>query len=247
MSKKNTKIVLILVAVFFLAACGIEDVPFLYPIESNIQTSAASSAVIRTPSENDPTFTHFAVFYRIYSSHISTLDVSRPNFSLIHAQLNADHNAVYPLTDITTFIPRNMHDFFVRQRNFHVLEVEGERHINAVLGNQNNILGTTIRFDFPSWRNPYMTIRGTEYTLIRAQEPTIEADNRFFRNIPQLHDHNPLDARINADVARIPPASLQAGAPINAYVAMYIVAVGMDGHSPVFSPPALIHVFRLPD
>jgi len=82
MSKKNTKIVLILVAVFFLAACGIEDVPFLYPIESNIQTSAASSAVNRTPFENDPTFSPFRRFLQdLFKSYINTLCVPAKFFT----------------------------------------------------------------------------------------------------------------------------------------------------------------------
>jgi len=242
MTKKSSKIFFILVAVSFLNACGIEDVPFLDPIpEGNISRGLANTATVRIPDDNDLTFTHFAIYYKIYVSDIDS-DTPLNILNAINPTLASDWAAISPHIDSETFTNTNMGDLF-RGRRYYQLLLQDEI-INAVLST--SVFNSTLIFNFPLVRGtPTMTIGGTSYILWRSNglgafEPL---PDRYFRNRPELTET--IDANINADVA--PRANLDPGARIFTYAAMFIVAVGGVGQVIHYSTPALINIFRLPD
>jgi len=249
MVKKSGKIIFILFAAFFLWACGIEDVPFLDPVpDGNVRTQMNHRAWVDLPPYNDVTFSHFEIYYKIYLSSVLTNATSPAEFPSIHPQLQADFNAVLPHMDATTFTPINMHNFF-RGRGFYLLELQ-DHHIREVLSS--SALGASLEFFFPLPRgNPTMTVRSSgttvTYTLWRSDTHLFDLQpDGFFRNSLDLQEN--LDEHTNADVDRR-NAHLISGAPVYAYVAMFIVAAGMNHitHTPVYSSPTLIHVFLMPD
>jgi hypothetical protein len=242
MTKKSSKILFILVAISFFSACGIEDVPFLYPIpDSNIIRGLANTATVRIPSENDDSFSHFEIFYRIYVSDIDS-DTPLNILNAINPTLASDWGAISPHIDSETFTNINMGDLF-RGRRYYQLLLRDEI-INAVLSS--SVFDTSLIFNFPLFGGtPTMTIAGTPYTLWRSDglgafEPR---PDRYFRNRQELSET--IDSTINADVA--PRANLAPGSRVFTYAAMFIMAVGRDGHTAHYSTPSLINIFRLPD
>jgi len=246
MVKKGCQIFLIFIAAFFICSCGIEDVPYLYPIpDGDIRPDLVFGATVLIPSSNDPTFTHWAIFYKIYVSDILT-NTPLAMMATLNPTLGSDWNAIVPHIDSDTAVPIRMDDFF-RGRRFFPLELQYPDRINTVLSS--SVFGDRLRFEFPSMGMPTMTVMstGTTYTLWRSiGPPTNEArPDRYFRNRPELSGI--IETGINVDVA--PNTTLAPGARIVTYVAMFIVAMGRDHatQTVVNSTPSLINIFRLPD
>jgi hypothetical protein len=241
MTKKSGRIILIIVALSFFNACGIEDVPFLYPIpEGNISRGLANTATVRIPGENDDTFSHFEIFYRIYVSDIDS-DTPLNILNAINPTLSSDWGAISPYIDSDTFTNINMADLF-RGRSYYQLLLRDEI-VNAVLSS--SVFDLSLIFNFPLFGGtPTMTIAGTTYTLWRNWRGAFEPrPDNYFRNRQELSET--IDATINADVA--PRANLAPGSRVFTYAAMFIMAVGQEGHIIHYSTPSLINIFRLPD
>ena len=246
--KRSLALALLLTLLLLLTSCGLEDFPLIYPVpQSSISREFNSRSVVYVPTSNaGTTFSHFAIFYRIYVSNSDQPStISDAAYSAINSYLAADHSAVFPYIDSTTLVNRNMDDFF-SSRGFHYLNLEGH-NINSVLST--SALGSTIEFNFPSRTAPTMTIDSNVYTLWRSDgnRQFDPQPNRLFVNHDDLWNPANINDSINRDVVNMP--GIGTGDRRYTYAAMYIVGVGIDvaTYSFMYSTPSLIHVFQLPD
>ena len=251
----------ILAAGMFLASCGIEDYPFIYPIpQGNISYQSNNYAQVSVPNNNNNTaFAHFAIFYRIYVSDTLLADTSYGNasqYSTINTYLAQDYNSVAPYIDSTTLVNQNW-DYNFRNRpaylgsgiGYWYLALEGA-DIDNVLSS--SVLGSTITFFFPSNPSqngrPSMTIGSNVYILRRSDNNGLYTPRPGydFINYDDLWDPQYINPNFSADVVN---SGNMGGGKRYTYAAMFIVAVGIDNstYSSIYSTPSLVGVFLLPD
>jgi len=233
---------------FFLWACGIEDYPFINPIpQGNIIRDMNNRAVVRVSSDSPgTTFTHFAVFYRIYVSDIPLASTaSDSSYSAINPTLASDYGTFRGYIDSTTQVNVNMDTLF-QGKNYKYLGLQ-DININTVLSS--SALGQSIVFDFSSSKRPTLTLGNTSYVLLRSDGGGLFSPrpDRYFRNSRELWNPDNISTQINADVAN--KADLTDSDMRYTYAAMFIVAVGINpaSYSNIYSTPSLIHVFQIPD
>jgi len=195
----------------------------------------------------------------------------------IHPQLRTDFNHFLRYTNIDNpnVTPFNNRLSFYNRRYFQLLLEDADIDQilnNSVLSNSNREVHLIIEFPVPPTSEPTLTLEATNlatgatdiiagpYNLLRAEdwpggffEP--EPANRLFQNHPDLNNNENAFAQpatfsgINDDTVRntaVPADHI----PRLTYVSMYILAEGLDmevPRQPVFSQPAHIGVFRLPD
>ncbi|GHV75957.1 hypothetical protein AGMMS49942_07780 [Spirochaetia bacterium] len=238
-----------------LGSCGIEDYPYLDPVDSGIPLRLNTTAFIRLPDfSGNIYFRTFVIYYRIYISGLSIPGtVSTSQMYQINSSLTSDYNAMLSYTDTssTTTAPSNMGSVFSNRR-YYTLALENAS-IDNVLGSAG---GGVITLDFadtsgrpsliigdtrmPS-NNPYARYRLFRYSESGFMRPY--ADNRYFVNSNDINNgayintatYTNLDVQYNS-------------ASGYTYVSMYILAYGVDSNfSNIYSTPTFIGVFRLPD
>ena len=238
-------------ALLLLPGCGIEDYPYLPPIpRADITQTLNNHATVFVQSyASYAEFTHFAVFYRIYISDSPIIEsTTESTYRSINPALAEDFSFFSYYIDSDTMVNVNMDSLFTSRRAYKYLQLEDHR-INAVLSSA--VWNMFLEFDFGSTQYPTLTItdRSTgdivdgTYTLWRSDHLFSPQPNRYFGYHADMI--SPLNAQTNADVAD----KTGAASRDLTYVAMFIVAVGRDPatYSNVYSTPALIHVFLLPD
>ena len=231
----------------FFGACGIEDFPVIPPIpQSNITQELNNRAIVRVPNEYDGTpFANFAIFYRIYVSDTPQSSTSSESiFSTINPVLATDYNAFKSYIDSTTVVNVDMDRLF-QNRGYKYLDLQPNDNILS----SSSIFGTNLVFDFSSSRAPTMRAGSSEYTLWRSDGGGLFSPrpDRLFRNREELYRSDNIGPTINADV--VEKSGVADGSRLYTYAAMFIVAVGVNtaSYSNIYSTPALIHVFQLPD
>ncbi|MDR2783201.1 MAG: hypothetical protein LBB48_05085 [Treponema sp.] len=231
---------------FFFFACGIEDYIYLPPVpESSVtQSPAMSGATIRLPQIDVLQFKNFAIFYRIYISATSFPSLPSNAYATLNAALSADFNAFLPYTNVATNTGVNAGAVgtLFKNRNYWKLEIQGAG-IDGVLGSGGQTV--TVNFLNSIGRAPTLNA-GNEYTLFRSNgEGAFQpVPDRRFLNTDDLNATENATVLENADVTPTPGSP----SPRYAYVAMYIVALGMDNNfSPIYSSPTFLGVFRLPE
>lgn len=244
-----------------LAACGLEDYPYIFPVpQANIYPELNDRAEIRIPTNNSgSSFTHFAVFYRIYVSddlELSTMATATIDslYSVINPVLASDIGSLRPYIDSDTFVNVNMDSLFQGKRYKYLGFSNGS--IDTVLSDSTpSVLGSTLEFDFSSSGNPSMVKKDSAgniidgpYYLWRSNGNGIFSPqpDRQFLNSADLWNSDNINDNTNADVA---DKSSFTSDNRYTYAAMYIVAVGIDvsSYSEIYSTPSLIHVFLLPE
>jgi len=232
----------------FLYACGIEDYPVIYPVpQSNISQEMNDRAIVRVPNYYaGTTFTNFAIFYRIYVSDTPQSSITESIYSTINSTLASDYNAIKPYIDSTSIVNTNMDTLF-QNRGYKYLDLQDD-NIFSVLSS--SVLGTNIEFDFSSSRGaPTMRIGSQVYTLWRSNSGGLynPRPDRLFINMEELWRSENINATTNADV--VDKSDITSDARHYTYAAMFIVAVGVNAatYTNIYSTPALIHVFQLPD
>jgi len=253
------KLFLIPLAALFMGACGLlVGTPFIEPVpQADVEQSMGNLATVDLRNYSPhPAFSHFAIFYRIYISDILEMAPQPVNFNAINPVLHTNFNQIYPFIDSDDHIGQNMHNVFTGM-NFRYLALAGGYNIDEVLGNalfSRPLEERRLEFEFGTGQIPFMRIGSDVFSLWRAINHLggtphfTPYPDRFFRNTDDLRNTENLIADRNA-----PDVQDRAGiAAIDrnfTYVAMFIVAVGLDPatFSSVFSTPALIHVFQLPD
>jgi hypothetical protein len=229
-----------------LGACGIEDFPVIPPIpQSNVTQELNNRAIVRVPNDYDGTpFTNFAIFYRIYVSDTPQSSVTESIYATINPTLAADYNAFKSYIDSTTAINVDMDRVF-QNRGYKYLDFQPNDNILS----SSSIFGTNLTFDFSSGRDPTMRAGSSEYTLWRSDGGGLFSPrpDRLFRNREELYRTENIDPTINADV--VEKSDVTDGSRLYTYAAMFIVAVGVNtaSYSNIYSTPAFIHVFQLPD
>ena len=228
-------------------ACGIEDYPVIPPIpSSNITRQFNDRAAVYIPNDYIGTsFTNFAIYYRIYVSDTPQSSTSSESiFSTINPVLAADYNAFSYYIDSFTVVNTDIDRLF-QGRNYKLLVLQPNDNILS----SSSIFGTNLVFDFSSSRAPTMTVGASEYTLWRSDGGGLFSPrpDRFFRNREELYRRDNINSTINADV--VDKSGVNDGSSLYTYAAMFIVAVGVNtaSYSNIYSTPALIHVFQLPD
>lgn len=241
------KFFLVLAASFCVWACGLEDYPVINPVpSSNITREMNNRAVVRLPNNYDGSpFSSFAIFYRIYVSDIPQASTTESSYSTINTVLSSDYGSFKPYIDSTTLVTADMESLF-SGRGYKYLNLE-DSNISSVLSSSS--LGSTLTFDFSSSRMPTMTIGSSAYTLLRSDGGGLynPQPDRYFLNREELWRSENINNTINADVTN--KAGIDPSARHYTYVAMFITAVGQNyaTYSNIYSTPALIHVFQLPD
>ncbi|GHT56476.1 hypothetical protein FACS1894109_05540 [Spirochaetia bacterium] len=225
-------------------SCGIDEYYYLNPVQSgDIQLTLQERAVIHLPGVSASYFTHFTIFYRIYISDYSapgTIQTSSAVLSSINSTLASDYAAIEPSTSITstTSNTTNTSSLF-RNRNYQILNYEG----HDVISSQN----TSLILDFPIGSNPSVTVNGNTWNLYRStgNGSFTPVPNRYFRNTDELNSSANAISTVNGDVVN---KSSLSGKRYT-YTAMYIVVTGLDqqSYTPIYSIPAFIGIFRLPD
>jgi hypothetical protein len=239
------KTTVIFILCFFLLTCGIDEYYYLPQVpEEGIKRSVNTNAEIDIPSNLLNGVSHYAIgyviFYKIYTSENENNDIEMLK---TYPRISSDYNGLLTYTDRTnaTSIP-SLTTF--SGRGFYELELEGTK-IGTVLSTN----GGTFFIQFPTrpGEEPYMEIKSNEnrYILLRSNDNgkfnPIPVDRYFFSS-DDLKDYANANSTINADV------SGQSGIPQNAFVSMYIVAVGSNprNFSRFYGKPTHISIFKLP-
>jgi hypothetical protein len=242
------KLAILLTFSFFLS-CGIPENYYLPQVPDNyINRTDISAAVLEIPSINSYYFSRgYRIFYKIYISNHQTSGsiFSNTDRSNISPTLASDYNVLEPVANPANTTSITNANTFIN-RGYFELQLEGTTDISEVLTSA----GGTVNIDFLqiTGTNPVLTINGKSYNLLRSTgEGTrtfkpVPEDRYFFSTPDELNAYENAVSDINGDVAG------RSGESENAYVSMYIVAVGQDpvGFGRVYSKPTLINIFRLP-
>jgi hypothetical protein len=235
--------------------CGIEDYPFLYPVNAgSINVELNSKAVIALPDVGDSLeyFTHFAIYYRIYLStsqqtgSIDNVDLMRT----VNATLASDYSGFLPYTSTNTTNVSTPIESLFSGRSYRTIMLSGVE-IDRILSDDQ---GLRISLDFTQTVEespPTLNVLdnanqpSATYPLMRSNGKglfTPVPTNRYFLNTAELNASANATATVNADVV-----NTTAEGERYAYVALYVVVVGIDGNfSPIYSAPTFIGVLRLP-
>jgi hypothetical protein len=231
--------------VIFFSACGIEEYVYLFPVpEASVeQLPTISGARVRLPENSSDYFNNFTIFYRIYISAMPSQSLPSNQYAGLNAELASDYSAFLPYTNTAnTSVNATVVGTLFRNRKYWELEIEGG-NIDAMLDSEQLI---TINFNYIIGRPPTLDIGISSFVLRRSNGGGAfnPAPDRRFLNTSGLTARENATTLINADVA---PAS-GSSSTLYAYVAMYIVATGIDNNfSPIYSIPTFLGVFRLPD
>jgi hypothetical protein len=238
----------ILITFSLFLSCGIQENYYLPQVpDSYIEKEFNTSAVLNIPSINNYYFARgYRIFYRIYISNHQTSAsiISNTDRSNISPALASDFNILEPVANPANTTSITGANTF-RNRNYFELELEGVTEISQVLTSSGGT--ASISFSPITGVRPVMTINGKDYILRRSTGEgtrtfSPKPEDRYFFSTPELNDYENANTEINGDVAG------RAGESENAYVSMYIVAMGNDptNFNLVYSKPTLINIFRLP-
>jgi len=226
----------------FFFACGIEEVIYLEPVEDVSFIGVTQGRLTLPNNSGNEYFRNYSIYYRIYLSDIpSTSITTNAERSTINSLLSTHYNAIEPYIINENSVFSNISIF--TSRGYYLLYVSTDRENGIAI---HDLLDTTangeLSFDFTdSTAGPLMKYAASEYFLFRNSDNFTPLPDRLFF----LHnDMFAITSEINIDIQ--PKAGVTT--PLYAYVSMYIIAVGIDNSfSPVYSKPAHIGIFRLPD
>ena len=238
------KIFLLSIIIIFFLSCGIEDYVFLPPVpQGNVSTTFNSGATIALPSFDVTEFRYFrnfTIYYRIYISGISYPVVNEENMRDLNPSLSTHYGDFRRIIESDTPTTSSMGRLF-NDRNYYSLTVENAS-IEDILSSR--AMGKTITINFLSTNPqtiPHLVIDGQRYNLRRSNGGGLfrpVPEDRYFFNRSELYSSENMDVASNAN----------ATGERYTYVSMYIVSSGIDSNfSPVYSLPAFINVFMLPN
>jgi hypothetical protein len=236
-----------------LCTCGIEDYIYLSQIpEANITWPNDREVELKLPVMPGSYFSNYTIYYRIYlSSQLVAGKISSASFSTINSTLFSDYSSFeqYTQPDSTISVTNIASQF--QGRSYFPLTAStiysGNDSINDdMLSNS----GQNLFIDFsqnlyPGFDAPVL-VRGAmvKYMLRSNNNGTFviipTGDPRFLAST-ELRETTP-SSTVNSDIVR----ASTAGTPAYAYVALYILAAGIDDDlSPIYSRPTFIGVFKL--
>jgi hypothetical protein len=243
---QNTIFFLALVPVFVavVTACGIDDEPYLAPVDlSNVVVTSNTSARITgmSASGEDEYSPNYLLYYKIYISSVSETSTILPEaMSRINSTLNSDYSGIRPYTTSNTSSIQIFTPTVFSNRNFYPMFAGSDETFSASSTN-------SITLDFSNLSDVSLPSlawnSGTAQTLYRSSGggsfvPSPEDDRRF-RNFDGLRETQ------NRDVAQ----GSSGGSNEHSYCAVYIIKRGVNPNTltAIYSAPTFITVFRLPD
>ncbi|MDR2071300.1 MAG: hypothetical protein LBP81_07810 [Treponema sp.] len=252
--KKPAAFFAVVLGLLLLAACGIEEYPYLEPVrESNISWELNTQATILLPYVSSQQFTHFAIYYRIYVSDVPIVStISDTNtMNTINSTLAQDYNTFLPYINTDNTSVSTQIDTLFSNRKYYSLYTESPLDLNNLLSS--SAMGQRIVIDFSQGNGrPTIEIGGAEYVLWRTtgrerlgEVFEIKPNDRSFLNTGELNSSvSTSSAPVNTDVADKAVSGSR-----YTYVSMYIVSAGQNltDYRPFYSQPAYIGVFLLPD
>ena len=240
---------LFIIGILLLASCGIYDYPYIYPVpEGNIILRVTNTFVsINTGNDNadNPYFTHFIIFYRIYISDVDTPVTGSADtitMSRINNSMGSHHASINNISGSQSIGGAAAYDLITRSLRFRELALDNN-NIDAILSN--SAIGSIIEINFGhGTAPPYLSIGGANYTLIR-QHLSTSSEERFFRNNIDglMRDINNIDGD-NRDVTNNTSTTKS-----HSHALMYIMAAGINtqNFAPIYSSPTFLGVLLLPD
>jgi len=235
-----------LTVLFF--SCGIEEEIYLEPVVNVYRQEGVTRGSLTLPDNSSSNyFRYYMIYYRIYLSDYSTTSINssdpqelqriNPSLSSHWSSINSSYIANENTSTSglgSTFSSIRYYPLFVTNAN--EIFAMNEFLSPQMYGNT----GVGIGFNFLPGDNapPRMEINNTTFSLFRdSSNFTPRPDRLFFLHTDMI---SPITNEENADV--------QPNGSAFAYVSLYICAVGIDNNfSPVFSRPAHIGVFQLPN
>jgi len=239
--RRKAGLVLFCGIITFFFSCGIEEVIYLEPVVDASFTGVTAGRLTLPDNSGNEYFRNWAVYYRIYlSDTLSTSITTNAERNTINSLLSTHFNAIDPYIIDENYVFNNISIF--TSRGYYPLYRSIDRENGLAI---HDLLGTTangeLSFDFSnSTIGPFMRYAAGEYYLFRNSDNFTPLPDRLFF----LHsDMFTSTSEVNADIQQ------KAGVdPLAAYISMYIIAVGIDNSfSPVYSRPAHIGIFRLPE
>jgi hypothetical protein len=213
-------------------SCGIDSYTYLDPV-TNITSTLNSKAVIRLPNATDVITIDFSPGLN------PTMTVSEPSRTL-----NSDYSIYYRIY-LSDSMQQTVNTDAIRNTVNPTLASDWTAFEPYTI-DSNNLSGQVATLF--SNRKYYPIEVNSAGQLIRSTNNGAFApkpDDRFFINSTELTDRENMTATVNADVAD------KSGAigRLYTYVSMYIVMTTFDVNNltPIFSSPAFINVFLLPD
>lgn len=247
-----------------LGACGIEDYPYLDPVDPGIPMRLNTTAFIRLPeisADQAKYFQNFVIYYRIYISGLPvSSSVSTDQMTQINSALATDYTYFHTYaTDntTTTTVPSTMGTMF-SNRKYYPLVLEGAS-IESLLGSGAGGKIITLDFAANAQYKPSLIIGNADlssnasypqYQLFRYSETGFMRpyDNyRYFVNTDEINNAAHINATdfTNLDIQK---SAQDVSGQSYTYVSMYILSYGIDNNfSNIYSTPTFIGVFLLPD
>jgi len=249
---KPIKTTVIHLLCFFLLTCGIDEYYYLPQLSENriIRQVNTRAEIDIPPNMLDSVSFYYAtgyvIFYKIYTSNDNNNNV---DILRTFPRISSDYSGLFPYTDPTnaTNIP-SLNTF--SSRGFYQLELENIDIKTTVLSKN----GGTFIIEFPTrpGDSPYIRYNGNPYNLLRSRGTNVGESpfnpipvDRYFIGSDDLKNFayaSQTSPTVNADV------SGQSGIPANAFVSMYIVAVGSNprNFNKLYGKPTHISIFKLP-
>jgi hypothetical protein len=244
MKWKKTLFFLALLPPVLFAGCGIDDEPFLDPVEPStvVVTSNTSVRAEITGSEK------VLLYYKIYISDQSEVGtISASDMSRINTTLSSDYNGILPYTPLNTSTVQTFTPTVFSNRNFYPMIINSSTTLSGsgkeLPGSDETFYGkSSIMINFGSQTDPFLSFDGGETgrTLLRSTGggsfTPLPEDDRRFRNFTELRNSQ------NRDVA------LGNGGNYS-YCAVYIIKRGINEKtlSPIYSAPTFLAVLRMPE
>jgi hypothetical protein len=239
-------------ALCWMQSCGIETYHYLPPVPSgNIASSQNQWVSIDLPGISSSDFTHFALYYRIYISYSNRtgFSLSQNDLRDINQTLASDYAYLNSYTSTSTATTVNIASVMSNRGYYPLyLQVGGGVYSSTHLTGGGNIslnFGSSAAVPDPH----LVDTSGSVRYLIRSNGggsfTPVPADRRFV-NRADLNASGNINQNTNADVAG-PSGS---GSIRHAYAAIYIATAGINeqaGYTPLFSIPAFVGIFLLPD
>jgi len=260
--KRRTKSIIILLLIFSVLSCGLDEEYHLEQVpENRVTWQSLHNASIDLPNLV-PTYARgYVIFYKIYISEllVDSIQLSSHELTLINPTLNSDYNSIFPSTDPTVITNTNVSNLFSTRNYYQLFYFKNPDSESSLPRN-----GVTIELFFPTNREtPTLTIDPNSsnpdiYPLYRS----LGSVGSFFEALPDRYFINstsgeeaitnndniittPPDFK-NRDVARTNSTNPQTS--LFTYVNMYVVPVGFDDRTfnNIYGKPTHVGIFRLP-
>jgi hypothetical protein len=236
--KRKTIAAILAVLPFFLTMCGIDDEPYLEPVDpSSVVVTFNNGARVTMSASGEGDYSPaYLLYYKIYISGESETSTILPNaMGRINATLNSDYTGIHSYTTLNTSNRPVFTPTVFSNRNFYAMLIGSGDTFSA---STNTI---TIDFSNINSASPSLTQNnGTAQTLYRSNGggsfTPLPKDDQRFRNFTELRNAQ------NRDVA-------QGSGGSYSYCAVYIIKRGTNPNTltAIYSAPTFIAVFRLPE